>query len=502
MAIDGVAPRAKLNQQRSRRFRSAKDMAEATKDLPKGEATQHIFDSNCITPGTEFLAKVSVTIQYFIRKKIKEDPAWRNLLIIFSGHDIPGEGEHKIMSHIRAMRNDPNYQPNTRHCIYGQDADLIMLGLVTHEPHFTILREVIDFQGFNAQKNTLKAVKKFTKESDFQLLHLSLLREYLQIEFSYQLVGQYDLERIVDDFVFMTFLVGNDFLPHMPTLDIGDGAFDLLFNIYKEQRDSWGYNQYLTERGDIMDAGRLEVFIAAIGAVETEILEKREDDEAVYLKKRRKWDKRDGKDAGPSDEELRAKEEEKQGDYASMLESLIAMHSADDFVDGWKPVSVGEKDYKGRYYFEKFSLTPVDRERHWLLRRSYMEGLRWCLAYYYKGCISWSWFYPYHYGPMLSDLTKLPKMFEEISFDIGEPLAPFQQLMGCLPPASLTLVPKIYRWLMTSSDSPIIQFYPENFDVDMNGKKYVLQLIFLFSSVFVSKSPVSSHLLTGILGKE
>jgi 5'-3' exoribonuclease 2 len=76
-------------------------------------------------------------------------------------------------------------------------------------------------------------------------------------------VGKYDLERVVDDFVFMTFLVGNDFLPHMPTLDIGDGAFDLLFNIYKEQRDSWGYNQYLTERGDSMDAGRLAVFIAA-----------------------------------------------------------------------------------------------------------------------------------------------------------------------------------------------------------------------------------------------
>ena len=95
MAIDGVAPRAKLNQQRSRRFRSAKDMAEATKDMPKekDEAGNvkgpNVFDSNCITPGTEFLAKVSATIQYFIRKKIKEDPAWHGLQVIFSGHDIP-----------------------------------------------------------------------------------------------------------------------------------------------------------------------------------------------------------------------------------------------------------------------------------------------------------------------------------------------------------------------------------------------------------------------------
>ena len=185
MAIDGVAPRAKLNQQRSRRFRSAKDMAEATKDMPKdASGSTGVFDSNCITPGTEFMAEVSETIKYFIRKKVKEDPLWRDLKIIFSGHELPGEGEHKIMEHIRMMKNQPGYQPNTRHCIYGQDADLIMLGLVTHEPHFTILREVIDFGGFNNNKNALKTVKKFTKESDFQLLHLSVLREYLEIEFS------------------------------------------------------------------------------------------------------------------------------------------------------------------------------------------------------------------------------------------------------------------------------------------------------------------------------
>lgn len=208
MAIDGVAPRAKLNQQRSRRFRSAMELVEATKNIPKdqqGDRSVAVFDSNCITPGTDFLAKVSAYIQYFIRKKIKEDPDWRNLQVIFSGHDIPGEGEHKIMQHIREMRAQPNYQPNTRHCIYGQDADLIMLGLVTHEPHFTILREVVNFNFFN-NKNTLKAVKKFTKESDFQLLHLSILREYLQMEFESQ-PPEYDLERIIDDFVFMTFLV-------------------------------------------------------------------------------------------------------------------------------------------------------------------------------------------------------------------------------------------------------------------------------------------------------
>lgn len=76
---------------------------------------------------------------------------------------------------------------------------------------------------------------------------------------------------------------------------------------------------------------------------------------------------------------------------------------------------------------------------------------------------------------MLSDLLEIPKMFSEIKFELGEPLKPFEQLMGCLPPASGQLVPEHYRSLMTSPESPIIQFYPTNFRVDMNGKKYVLR---------------------------
>jgi 5'-3' exoribonuclease 1 len=479
MAIDGVAPRAKLNQQRSRRFRSAKDMfmtsTPPNESNEPGGVTQEPFDSNCITPGTEFLANVSVTIQYFIRKKIKEDPIWRNLLVIFSGPDVPGEGEHKIMSHIRAMRSDPNYQPNTRHCLYGQDADLVLLGLVTHEPQFTILREVVDFQYAKPQENSLQIVMKFTKESDFQLLHLSILREYLQIEFVNEQSRQYDLERILDDFVFMTFLVGNDFLPHIPSLDIREGALDTLFGIYKEQRENWGQNQYLTERGEVMNPTRLELFFMAIGLTETTTLEKREEAEAAYISKKRYWDSRDGKDEGPSDEMLRVQEEEKQNSYNNMLEDLLSMHSASSFVDGWTPiVETGRKDFKGRYYFEKLKLTPIDREGHWAIRRSYVEGLKWCLAYYCRGCISWDWFYPFHYGPMSSDLTDLSRLLENVSFDLGSPLLPFHQLMACLPPASSNFVPRSYRWLMLSSDSPISEFYPQDFDVDMNGKTYVL----------------------------
>ncbi|KAL7542662.1 hypothetical protein ACHAXR_012108 [Thalassiosira sp. AJA248-18] len=486
MAIDGVAPRAKLNQQRSRRFRSAKDLAEATKDkrivpidgadVGATDPYAGAFDSNCITPGTEFLLRISNCIRYFIRKKIKEDPSWRNLSVIFSGPEVPGEGEHKIMQHIRDMRNQPGYQPNTRHCMYGQDADLIMLGLVSHEPHFTLLREIVDFSGgFSRNDNALKEVKKFTKQSDFQLLHLSILREYLQLEFAYELdVNTYNIERLIDDFVFMTFLVGNDFLPHMPTLDIGDGAFTLLFDTYKEQRVQWGHDQYLTNSGEISDAARLEAFLEVIGAAETEIFEEREKNQVVMLKKQRRWDKRDGKtNRTPTDMELNAEEESKQNDYMAMVQTMmgdVSLKGA-EVVDGWSPSDSSQKDHKGRYYFEKLHLKPTDVEGHLALRKSYIEGLIWCLAYYYRGCISWGWFFPYHYGPMISDLTNLPEVFKNVKFEVGEPLKPFQQLMGCLPPASSSLVPRVYRKLMCSPDSEIKHFYPEDFVVDMNGKR-------------------------------
>ena len=145
-----------MNQQRSRRFRSAREAQEKEDDtaalmqmLEKQSGKKiddslkgkKVWDSNAITPGTPFMDTLAMSLRYWTAYKLNTDPAWAKIKVIISDSTVPGEGEHKIMEFIRSQRYSPEHDPNTKHVIYGLDADLIMLGLGTHEPHFRVLRE-------------------------------------------------------------------------------------------------------------------------------------------------------------------------------------------------------------------------------------------------------------------------------------------------------------------------------------------------------------------------
>lgn len=285
MAVDGVAPRAKMNQQRARRFRTALDAENAKEkaiqqglEMPKEDA----FDSNCITPGTEFMQKLTKQLKYFINKKISEDTDWQGVEIVLSGHEVPGEGEHKIMEYIRCSKAQPDYESNVRHCLYGLDADLIMLGLLSHDPHFCLLREEVTF-GRQVSKKP-----KELEHQNFYLLHLSVVREYLELEFQELeqegvLDFPFDMERVIDDFILMAFFVGNDFLPNLPNLHINEGALALMFKLYKEVLPKMG--GYINEQG-VINVQRLGMLVTALSAVEYRFFEA-ENSDAQWIKSKK-----------------------------------------------------------------------------------------------------------------------------------------------------------------------------------------------------------------------
>ena len=142
------------------------------------------------------MARVAEHLKYYVTSRLNSDPAWKHLLVFVSDASVPGEGEHKLLDFIRAQRQNPRHDPKTRHVVVGADADLILLGLGTHELNFRILRD----QG-NRYRGAVDGGMAFAD--------ISRLREYLDYEFK-ELSGsgnlpwgEWELERAIEDFIFM-----------------------------------------------------------------------------------------------------------------------------------------------------------------------------------------------------------------------------------------------------------------------------------------------------------
>jgi len=206
---------------------------------------------------------------------------------------------------------------------------------------------------------------RFRLESqNFFLLHLSILREYLELEFdniAQSLDFTYDFERIIDDFILLAFFVGNDFLPNLPYLHINEGALAYMFDIYKRVLPSCG--GYINEAG-IIQLDRLEIVLIELEKMEYEVFEL-DMGNAAWLK---------AKQSGHYDDTNEERMEKKSLVITPYQKSLMmevkefTLHPRDDHLDFPATLNAADRkfvqDLATALGLEHQSITDEDGEKH------------------------------------------------------------------------------------------------------------------------------------------
>lgn len=445
ISIDGVAPRAKLNQQRARRFTHAKEVEEDGKFYFKddcgsepnghrrmgditngvdalspssadesgiaGEKTEKIdggvFDTNAITPGTEFMHRLDLFLQEIISYKISADERWRNVNVIYSGYRVPGEGEQKIMQYIRTNQN-----PSHTSVIFSPDADLIFLGLTLFDYNVMILRDEPKKASAVGQGSHVMSAHK-----DYSLVNIPRLKNILIREFKALIKTPFDHRRFLEDWVLLCFSVGNDFLPCTPCFEIRTNALDKLTSILQAV--------YLRTRSFITDHGKINYDILR------EFFRECATRENQYIV-------------------------EKRNNLVQTRQRMnIPFDQGEEFF-------LDNERGKIRFYVEKMGI----RSEEELLNacKEYIRGLEWVYNYYFYDIPSWDWYYPYHFAPFMADLALVKNI--SITFAKSKPLRPMEQLLAVLPPLSKDLLPECLHKIFEKFKD----MYPSDFKVDMFQK--------------------------------
>ena len=452
MAIDGVAPCAKMTQQRLRRFKTILEKKEINKIKTElnMEYSQESWDTNAISPGTDFMINLTKSLDNFI----KTDKVFKNKKVILSGPNIPGEGEHKILSYIK--ENDIDCQTNIG--IYGLDADLIMLALASSKDNIYLVREAIEFG------QPRDGVFMYM---DIDQLKCNIIEDFKERFYinsdsfnSDKLLNDNFLVNLIDDYIFICFLLGNDFIPHIFTLDLRNDGLNIIMEAYIKTYNNLSKN--LINNDYTINFDFFKSFIC--------LLSEKEDKIAKTIFEKRKKFRKYFKIRSTESEFDRRKEVMNNYPILNMEDELNITNE-----------SLYCHDWRKRYYKQCFNFTrQVETD---MVCKKYMEGLLWTFDYYFKGCGSWRWNYNYSYGPTIKDIYNFIKDMD--SFDglnpnsktKTKPVSPITQLVTILPKNSINLIPPVYHKLMKEIEFGLLHYYPEEYTLETIFKRYYWQCV-------------------------
>jgi 5'-3' exonuclease len=247
-AFDGIAPLGKMQQQQSRRYKSA--LMEKIFGKP-------VFSTLQITPGTGFMKYLSKYVNDYFKSHLK---------VIVSAADERGEGEHKIFQYIR---DHPEKHRTSNTIIYGLDADLLMLSIFhSNKANLFVYREAPEFaKSLNADLNAGEAY----------ILNIAELCVSICIDMGFG-NDMANLHRRIHDYAVLCFLMGNDFLPKIPSLNIRTNGLQMIMSAYSENASKKGF--YIIDENEKINWKNFDKIL--------EYLEKREEANLIEEARRRR----------------------------------------------------------------------------------------------------------------------------------------------------------------------------------------------------------------------
>jgi 5'-3' exonuclease len=413
ICIDGVAPVAKMLQQRTRRFKSVYEKEVERRVYSRNKlGAPYQWDTNAITPSTEFMSSMNILFSEISREMKSLYPSCE---VFYSDSDAEGEGEHKIMDKLRTIK----YSDTDSIYIHGLDADLIFLSIGLARDNIYLMRE----------------------GDNIGYLDITALKDNLFVEVQALCKTQLVKDNVEKDFMVISYFLGNDFLPQVFSSDVHD--LGKILTIYSELIDT--HNKYIVDNGNIQ-WNVIEKLCGKISENEYNLVKNR-------VKKFTSMK--------VSDSELE-----------TQVERDIFWEKQRPNKDELKLLEPGWKDRFYNHYFE-FPQNNWNEKNSMIV--NYLEGLQWNLNYYLSGIKNWMWHYKYHAAPFFSDIyhylqkrgtQQLAKNCFYVGKQTGKP-SNIEQLLVVLPPQSITLIPQKYRHLMTEfNKSDIIDLYPIGFELE------------------------------------